>query len=207
MVNVKLLYNTMQKSWSSANFYIFCFYEQKTWHFSACCAVYQMQQMHLNIQLIEVQFTKASSEQREKAGVCQITQELVRKSMATGILEWYLLPRAWTSTSLKQCGIILAENEIKCSQHPKKIFEMSFKKPGELSLKTTQRNYKKACFKWHSLNHMEDNWKDRLPQNKEGLESTWQQWDEITRNEGEKEHKPQMQHDLKRSKLYDAEQT
>jgi len=29
---------------------------------------------------------------------------------------------------LKQCGIIFTENGTKGSQHPKKVFEMSFKK-------------------------------------------------------------------------------
>jgi len=48
-----------------------------------------------------------------------------------------------TSTLLKQCEIILTENGKNGSQHPKKSFRVSFKKPGELFLKTTQRNDKK----------------------------------------------------------------
>jgi len=36
-----------------------------------------------------------------------------------------------------QCGIILTENGTKGSQYPKKSFEKSVKKPGELFLKTT----------------------------------------------------------------------
>ena len=41
-----------------------------------------------------------------------------------------------TSTLLKQCGIILTENGMKGSRHPKKSFGMSSKKPGEIFLKT-----------------------------------------------------------------------
>ena len=43
----------------------------------------------------------------ERAEVCQMTQELDWKSVATGLMEGWILPRARTSTLLKQCGIIL----------------------------------------------------------------------------------------------------
>jgi len=39
---------------------------------------------------------------------------------------------------LRQCGIIWTENGTKGSQHPKKSFGMSFKKPVELFLKTKE---------------------------------------------------------------------
>jgi len=42
-----------------------------------------------------------------------------------------------------QYGIILTENGTKGSQHPKKSLEISFKKPGELFLKNTDKNYRK----------------------------------------------------------------
>jgi len=75
--------------------------------------------------------------QGEKAELCQTIQEVDWKSVAPGLMEWWILPRASTSKLLKQCGIIMTENGIKGSRHPKKSFEMSFKEPGELFLKTT----------------------------------------------------------------------
>jgi len=73
-----------------------------------------------------------------------MTPELTWTSVATDLMESWILPTAQTSTLLKQCGIILTENGTKGSQHPKKSFGMSFKKPGELFLKTT---YNKACLR------------------------------------------------------------
>ena len=74
---------------------------------------------------------------REKRlSYAKMTQEMDWKSVTTGLMEGWILPRARTSTLLKQCGIILTENGTKGSRHPKKSFEMSFKKPGELFLKT-----------------------------------------------------------------------
>jgi len=75
--------------------------------------------------------------QGEKTELCQSTHEVDWKSVATGVMEGWILPRARTSTLLKQCGIILTVNGTKGSRHPEKSFGMSFKKPGELFLKTT----------------------------------------------------------------------
>lgn len=50
----------------------------------------------------------------------------------------------WTSNILKLHGIILAKNEIKGSWHPKKRYRMSFKKPGQLFLKTSWSNDRKT---------------------------------------------------------------
>ena len=74
---------------------------------------------------------------REKMLRCTKWHKNWTASVATGLMEGWILPRARTSTLLKQCGIILTENGTKGNQHPKKSFGMSFKKPGELFLKTT----------------------------------------------------------------------
>jgi len=74
--------------------------------------------------------------QGEKYELCQITQELDWKSVATGLMEgWILSPEP--RPQHKQHGIMLTDNGTKGSQHPKKSFGMSFEKPGELFLKTT----------------------------------------------------------------------
>ena len=65
------------------------------------------------------------------------TQEVDWKSVATDLMEGWILPRARASTFLKQCGIILTENRTKGSRHPKKSSGMSFKSPRELFLKTS----------------------------------------------------------------------
>jgi len=51
----------------------------------------------------------------------------------------------------QQFGIILTENETKGSQHPKRSFRTSFKKPGELFVKAAKRNYNKACLRGFRL--------------------------------------------------------
>jgi len=63
-------------------------------------------------------------------------EKLDGKSEATGPMKWWILPRAQTSTLLKQCENLSTENRTKGSQYSKKSFGMSFKKPGELFLKS-----------------------------------------------------------------------
>lgn len=60
-----------------------------------------------------------------------------KKNMIKHYQSWTGIAKAQISPLLKHCGIILPTNESKGSQHPKKSFQISFKKPGELYLKTT----------------------------------------------------------------------
>ena len=50
------------------------------------------------------------------------------------------------------CGV--SQTRTKGSQHPKKSFGMSFKKPGEHFLKKTKRKYKKICLRGFRLTIM-----------------------------------------------------
>ena len=80
---------------------------------------------------------------QEKADICEMTQELDWKSVATGLMEW--------CNPLKQRGIVLSENGTKGSQHPKNSFWIFFMKSGELFSKTVARNYKNVCLRGFTL--------------------------------------------------------
>lgn len=53
-------------------------------------------------------------------------------------MDWPQHFSACISAFLKHCGKFLAESGAKGSQHPKKTFVMSFKKPVELFLNTEE---------------------------------------------------------------------
>ena len=79
--------------------------------------------------------------QGEKAELCQITQEVDWKSLATVLMEGWILPRARTSTLLKLCAVMLTENETKGSQHPKKGLQEAWRTIPEDYLKKWQKVY------------------------------------------------------------------
>ena len=87
----------------------------------------------------------------KKAELCQMTQEVDWKSVAAGLMEGWILPRARTSTLLKQRGIMLAENGTKRQPTSKEELWNVFQEAWRTIPEDYLKKWLKACLRGFRL--------------------------------------------------------